>query len=160
MFIRVKTTPNSPRKSVQIVESFRVGGKITQKIVKHIGVAIDDEQLEELKLLALSIKSKLELENILPLYTPEEIERQIEISQNNLKKEIYSDEDYIVNVKDLIEEGRVINAYGIVGMIPIKGIAVPFLSYGGSSMLAMSIGVGMVLMVSKRAASSSFNEEL
>ena len=108
MFIRVKTTPNSPRKSVQIVESFRVGGKITQKIVKHIGVAIDDEQLEELKLLALSIKSKLELENILPLYTPEEIERQIEISQNNLKKEIYSDEDYIVNVKDLIEEGRVI----------------------------------------------------
>ena len=96
----------------------------------------------------------------MPLYTPEEIERQIEISQNNLKKEIYSDEDYIVNVKDLIEEGRVINAYGIVGMIPIKGIAVPFLSYGGSSMLAMSIGVGMVLMVSKRAASSSFNEEL
>lgn len=24
MFIRVKTTPNSPRKSVQIVESFRL----------------------------------------------------------------------------------------------------------------------------------------
>ena len=27
MFIRVKTTPNSPRKSVQIVESFRVDNK-------------------------------------------------------------------------------------------------------------------------------------
>ena len=34
MFIRVKTTPNSPRKSVQIVESFRVDNKVKQKIVK------------------------------------------------------------------------------------------------------------------------------
>ncbi len=42
MFIRVKTTPNSPRKSVQIVESFRVDNKVKQKIVKHIGVALDD----------------------------------------------------------------------------------------------------------------------
>ena len=42
-----------------------------------------------------------------------------------------------------------INAYGISGMIPIKGISVPFLSYGGSSMIAASIGIGMVLMASK-----------
>lgn len=44
-----------------------------------------------------------------------------------------------------------INAYGISGLIPIKGIAVPFLSYGGSSLLATSIGVGMVLMISRKA---------
>lgn len=43
------------------------------------------------------------------------------------------------------------NAYGITSITPIKGIAVPFLSYGGSSLLALSIGLGMVLMVSKRA---------
>ena len=42
------------------------------------------------------------------------------------------------------------NAYGISGLTPIKGISVPFLSYGGSSMLAASIGMGMVLMISKR----------
>jgi len=42
-----------------------------------------------------------------------------------------------------------INAYGISGMTPIKGISVPFLSYGGSSMLGASFAVGMVLMVSK-----------
>lgn len=42
------------------------------------------------------------------------------------------------------------NAYGITSITPIKGIAVPFLSYGGSSLLATSIGLGMVLMVSKR----------
>ena len=43
------------------------------------------------------------------------------------------------------------NSYGITSITPIKGIAVPFLSYGGSSVLAICIGIGMVLMVSKRA---------
>lgn len=42
-----------------------------------------------------------------------------------------------------------INSYGISGMIPIKGIAVPFLSYGGSSMLATSIAIGLVLSISR-----------
>ncbi len=42
-----------------------------------------------------------------------------------------------------------INSYGISGIIPIKGIAVPFLSYGGSSMIAMSISIGLVLSISK-----------
>lgn len=43
-----------------------------------------------------------------------------------------------------------INSYGITSITPIKGIAVPFLSYGGSSTLALCIGIGMVLMISKR----------
>ncbi len=43
-----------------------------------------------------------------------------------------------------------INAFGITGITPIKGIAVPFLSYGGSSVLAHSIAIGLVLMLSKR----------
>jgi len=42
-----------------------------------------------------------------------------------------------------------INSYGISGMIPIKGIAVPFLSYGGSSMLSMCISIGLVLSISR-----------
>ena len=42
------------------------------------------------------------------------------------------------------------NAYGISGITPIKGIALPFLSYGGSSMLASSIGISMVIMISKK----------
>ncbi|MCR4942414.1 MAG: FtsW/RodA/SpoVE family cell cycle protein [Campylobacter sp.] len=44
-----------------------------------------------------------------------------------------------------------INAYGISSITPVKGLAVPFLSYGGSSILATCIGVGMVLMISKKA---------
>lgn len=42
-----------------------------------------------------------------------------------------------------------INSYGISGMIPIKGIAVPLLSYGGSSMLAMALAIGLVLSISR-----------
>ncbi|MDD2384921.1 MAG: FtsW/RodA/SpoVE family cell cycle protein [Sulfurospirillaceae bacterium] len=42
------------------------------------------------------------------------------------------------------------NAYGITSITPIKGISVPFISYGGSSILALSIGLGMVLMISKK----------
>ncbi len=44
----------------------------------------------------------------------------------------------------------ILNAYGISGITPIKGIAVPFLSYGGSHILAACIAIGMVLMVSKK----------
>ncbi|SFV70146.1 Cell division protein FtsW [hydrothermal vent metagenome] len=44
-----------------------------------------------------------------------------------------------------------VNAYGISGITPIKGLSVPFLSYGGSAMLGASFGVGMVLMASKKA---------
>lgn len=42
-----------------------------------------------------------------------------------------------------------INSYGISGIIPIKGIAVPFLSYGGSAMLSIAIAVGLVLSISR-----------
>lgn len=42
-----------------------------------------------------------------------------------------------------------INAFGVAGIIPIKGIAVPFLSYGGSAILATCISMGMVLSISK-----------
>ncbi len=41
-----------------------------------------------------------------------------------------------------------VNAYGISGITPIKGISVPFLSYGGSAMLGAAFGIGMVLMAS------------
>jgi cell division protein FtsW len=44
-----------------------------------------------------------------------------------------------------------INALGISGVIPLKGIAVPFLSYGGSQVVALCIGVGMALSMSKYA---------
>jgi len=44
-----------------------------------------------------------------------------------------------------------LNGLGVTSVIPLKGLTVPFLSYGGSSLLALSIGIGMVLMISKKA---------
>ncbi|MGA1940465.1 FtsW/RodA/SpoVE family cell cycle protein [Arcobacter sp. YIC-310] len=52
-----------------------------------------------------------------------------------------------------------INSYGISGMIPIKGIAVPFLSYGGSSMLAMCLALGLVLSISRVVEKEDIKEK-
>ena len=49
----------------------------------------------------------------------------------------------------MISIAFLINSYGISGIIPIKGIAVPFLSYGGSSMISLSIAMGLVLSISR-----------
>ncbi|MBL0709238.1 MAG: IS1634 family transposase [Sulfurimonas sp.] len=114
MFIRVKSTPNSPRKSVQIVHSQRVGSKVKQKIIKHVGVAVDDKELEELKSLAVSLKTELESKNQLPLYSPQEIEDMIQrtLEKKNNESVTKNDEvnrdDYAVNLLDLLEEDRVI----------------------------------------------------
>lgn len=56
---------------------------------------------------------------------------------------------FCIGVGLLIVGAFLLNAYGIAGMTPIKGIAVPFLSYGGSHILALCIAIGMVLMISK-----------
>ncbi|MDP3266038.1 MAG: FtsW/RodA/SpoVE family cell cycle protein [Sulfuricurvum sp.] len=63
-----------------------------------------------------------------------------------------ADTDYLfsLGVGLLITFAFMINAYGISGLTPIKGISVPLLSYGGSAMLASSVGIGMVLMISKK----------
>ena len=114
MFVRVKSTKNSPRKSVQIVASQRVNGKVKQKIVKHIGIAMDDNELEELKKLANSIKIQLEQSEQLPLYSNEELERlSQEIKEKRSIENISKDkpetrEKYNVNLLDLVEEDRVI----------------------------------------------------
>jgi len=57
---------------------------------------------------------------------------------------------FSIGVGLLIASSFVLNAYGISGITPIKGIAVPFLSYGGSHILAACFAIGMILMVSKK----------
>ena len=57
---------------------------------------------------------------------------------------------FSIGVGLLIALAFVVNSYGISGITPIKGIAVPFLSYGGSHIWASSIAIGLVLMISKK----------
>ncbi|MEW6063580.1 MAG: IS1634 family transposase, partial [Nanoarchaeota archaeon] len=97
-----KEAPNNPKKKVQIVESVRKGSKVSQKIVRHVGVAIDDDELEKLKLLAESIKQKLEDNGQLNIFAPEEFSKM-----DNVAKHIQiTEEDYQVDIRDLEEESR------------------------------------------------------
>ncbi len=57
---------------------------------------------------------------------------------------------FCIGIGLLIAFAFILNSYGISGITPIKGIAVPFLSYGGSHILASSIAIGLVLMISKK----------
>lgn len=62
---------------------------------------------------------------------------------------------FSIGVGLLIAFSFILNSYGISGITPIKGIAVPFLSYGGSHILASCIAIGMVLMISKKVPRDS-----
>jgi len=57
---------------------------------------------------------------------------------------------FVLGVGLIISFAFFINAFGITGITPIKGIAVPLLSYGGSSLLAHAMAIGIVLMLSKK----------
>jgi len=112
MFIRIKTSPNSPRKSIQIVESIRKGNKISQKIVRHVGIAMDESELLKLKELAEFIKCKIEEERQPKLFKPEEIAK---IAIKAKQKKRYK-EKLMVNIRQLREEQR-----SIVGIHEIYG---------------------------------------
>jgi len=43
-----------------------------------------------------------------------------------------------------------INVGGIVGLIPITGVTFPFVSYGGSSMMVLTLSLGLVLNIAAR----------
>ena len=113
MFVRVKTTPNSPRKSVQIVESVRDGTKIKQRIVRYVGIAMDDQELKKMVELAEHIKSKIEHEHTPTLFGAEEMAEQA-IKAKNAQKS--SNENLNVNLKNLVEEQR-----SVVGIHEIYG---------------------------------------
>jgi cell division protein FtsW len=49
----------------------------------------------------------------------------------------------------------VINMASSLQLIPTKGMTLPFLSYGGSSMLATALGMGMVLALTRRRLAGS-----
>jgi transposase len=106
MFVRVKSTPNSPKRFVQIVESIRKGDKVSQKIVRHIGYALEDDELKQLKLLAESIKIKLEAGDQQLLFSPEQLAHKKKDKQIDQKA---SDKDYQVNIKSLTEEQRLVS---------------------------------------------------
>lgn len=113
MFVRVKTTPNSPRKSVQLVESVRDGKAVRQKIVRHIGIALDEDELVRLKDLAAVVKAKLEADTQPQLFPPEDVAEQVLAARSR-----QDDAPLKVDLKQLIETQRLVSGihavYGAV----------------------------------------------
>lgn len=74
MFVRTKISSNGSRK-VQLVESYRENGKVRQRIVRHIGQALSDEEQRRLEDLAQYIKTTLENPQEPTLFNPDELSR-------------------------------------------------------------------------------------
>jgi transposase len=110
MFIRIKKSKNSPKCSVQIVESKRVDGKVKQKIIKHMGTALEGVELEELKGLAESVKKRMEEAGQLPLYVeePKSIKENSKNNQDSKEQISVKRADFNVNLLDIKEEKRTI----------------------------------------------------
>ena len=106
MFVRVKLKPNG-KKSIQIVESYRRADQVSQKIVRHVGQAVTDREVEEMTRLAQSMINEMETEKqpCLPFLDPLKI-----LKKNRQEKESID----TVKIKDLREEQRIIDGIGDV----------------------------------------------
>jgi hypothetical protein len=113
MFVRQKSSPNSPRKTVQIVESIRDGQRVKQRIVRHVGVASDEEELEKLLELAQYLKAQLEEQHTPTLFGPDKM-ANLALETRESKGE--EDAPITVDLRKLREEQRI-----IVGIHDIYG---------------------------------------
>lgn len=110
MFVRIKKTPKSKKKAVQIVKSIRIKDKVRQKIIRHVGYALNDMELKQLLMLAESIKIELEADGQGFLISPEELaaskKKSIDEKVDNPKAD---DDKFKINLKNIIEEDRVVS---------------------------------------------------
>ena len=72
MFIRHKKRDNNTT-AIQIVANSRQKGKVVQKILRHVGIARNEQELESLDQLAHCIQITMELEEQLSLFSAEEL---------------------------------------------------------------------------------------
>lgn len=120
MFIRTKTTPNSPRKSVQIVETYRQGERVKQRIVRHIGIAQSEEELAKLKELATFTMIQMQREVQLGLFSAEEEAEQINAARiaQETEKSIAVEEPLPLDLRQLRETSRITTGfhevYGVI----------------------------------------------
>ncbi len=57
-----------------------------------------------------------------------------------------------LGITAMVAGQALINLSVVLGMVPTKGIPLPFVSYGGSSLLVMLLGTGVLLNISQQAS--------
>jgi hypothetical protein len=125
MYIRVTSTPNSPRKSIKVVESIREGFKVKQVMILHVGVASNESEIEKLKHIGKKFIAQEQLRREknseqLSLLDTDGMEKRLNLIKNNAQKkrgrkptiklQNVTDEDKVL-LSDLIEEKRVIEGF-------------------------------------------------
>jgi cell division protein FtsW len=63
-----------------------------------------------------------------------------------------------VGIISWISFQTLINIGGITRTIPLTGVPLPFLSYGGSALVSLMAGVGILLSVSRYGAEQTYRE--
>jgi len=56
-----------------------------------------------------------------------------------------------LGITAMVMSQTLINFAVVLGMVPTKGIPLPFVSYGGSSLLVMLLATGVLLNISQQA---------
>jgi cell division protein FtsW len=56
-----------------------------------------------------------------------------------------------LGITTLVVGQALINLSVVLGLVPTKGIPLPFISYGGSSLLVMLLATGVLLNISQHA---------
>jgi transposase len=129
MYIRVTSTPKSPRKSVKVVESIREGFKVKQVMIHHVGIASSEEEIEKLKQLGMEFIAQEQLRREkamgqISLFDDETPKERLQALQHQVEKkrgrkpltrlEDLTDGD-TVNIKNLVEEQRVVDGLHEIG---------------------------------------------
>lgn len=103
MFIRIKKTPLSPKTAVQLVENVRDKGKVKQKVIRHFGNALNDEEIQALKAIAELAKQRMEAERQPSLFESETFMDKI----TQAAQETDDHQPLPVDLKKMIEEKRI-----------------------------------------------------
>lgn len=122
MFVRLKSSPNSPRRSVQIVETKRVNGKPRQRVIRQLGTASEPDEIEALRNLGEFIIAKMKEQATPTLFGPE-LMAQIATASREEKNKPPA---LPVDLKQLREEHRV-----ILGIHDIYGRVYDELGFSG-----------------------------
>jgi transposase len=101
MFIRLKKIDTKTR--VQIVNNERSGDRVCQKIIRHVGIARNETELEDFKKLATKILNDLRVSEGSKPIRPRGRKLSYGISQQQLPLD---DQDNAVNISNLREELR------------------------------------------------------